>query len=90
MKYETRQTENGQRRKYGDSYYTFIIDFENAKDATKENAFDIGQKLYPCTLSVEQHKAEDNSMDNHFRNSYQITKINDKSYQYMVIYQSTH
>ena len=90
LKYTTKQTENGQRAKYGDSYYTFIIDFENSEDATEENTFDIGQILYPCTLSAKQHRAEDNSMDNHFRNSYQITKLNDISYKYMVIYQSTH
>ncbi len=90
MNYKTTQTERGQRRPYGDSYYTFIIDFENESDATKENVFEIGQTLYPCTLSVGQHRTEDNSANNHFRNSYEITKINDKSYKYMVIYQSTH
>ena len=90
MRYETRQIENGQRAKYGDSYYTFIIDFENQEDATKENVYKIGQTLYKCELPYATWKSENNSANNHFRNYYTISKIDDKSYKYMVVYQSTH
>ena len=90
MRYETRQTENGQRAKYGDSYYTFIIEFENELDATKENVFEIGQTLYKCELPYATWKLENTNADNHFRNYYSISKINDTTYKYMVVYQSTH
>ena len=90
MRYKTTETERGQRRKYGDSYFSYIIDFEKESDATEENAYTIGQTLYPCELDRATYKEEDGPMSKHFRSYYSVSKISKKSYGYNVVSPSTH
>lgn len=81
------KTHSGQKRRYGDT----MDEYEVASDKGFEHvkAVMCGQ-AHKCELSHSQWKAEDTTMENHFRSYFDIKDYGDGRYFYRVTFPSTH
>lgn len=93
FKVETKEA--GQRRRYGDSYYNYVV--ESKHDIPMIEAF--CTKVLKPAIPAEQYTKENNCADNHFRNYYTMFEVvHQKEFlsdelnkvEYMVVSPSTH
>lgn len=82
-----KKTHTGQKRRYGDTMDEYEVHSDLGFDATKAV---LCEKVHKCALPFEKWKAEDTSMDNHFRSYFDIKDYGEGRYFYRVTFPSTH
>jgi len=91
FKVETKEA--GQRRKYGDSYYHFIVTNESEIQYNEHVVKNFCTKfLRPaqCSIAERQKKMDEGKMSPFCAYWTQFTKIDDRTFEYKVTEPSTH
>ena len=91
--FDVLQTENGQRRVYGDSFKSFTIKLDKADTPLDIVESYCTEQVYKCNLTTAEYlrnkKAIDRPFSEHFRSNYNFQKVSAGVYFYQVIVPST-
>lgn len=82
------KTHHGQRGAFGKTTYEYILTSEG--EISDDDALSAFQSVDPCGLEKETYlKEAGNCLENHFRNYYQMERIDKHSLKYVVTSPST-
>ncbi|WP_142783391.1 hypothetical protein [Changchengzhania lutea] len=90
--FEVINHEAGQRRRYGDSYYSYTIKNNSEIDYSEHviKSFCTGF-LKPAISAEKRNELKKDSFDAHFQTYFtEFKKINEREYSYKVVMPSTH
>ena len=83
------KTHHGQRGAYGKTTYEYILTSEG--EISDDDALSAFQSVDPCSLEKETYQKEaGKSLENHFRNYYQMERVDKHRLKYVVTSPSTY
>jgi hypothetical protein len=89
--YEVKQTHQGQKARYGDSFYEFNVKSDKPKDEVEEYC---KENVKKCQLTSVEYLADERAgvkdFGDHFRLNYSLKEIGKGEYFYQVVSPSTH
>ena len=89
--YDVKQTQNGQKRAYGDTFREFTIKTDKPEEEVKKYCT---EHVRECKLTTEEYLKDERAgvkdFGDHFRSNYKFRKVSDGVYFYQITEPSTH